>query len=59
MTLSDGNPPGGQLAEVFPVAWVGIEGLGPTFMVYTGDVVSGTSTPSDHAFDVQDACGSP
>ncbi len=59
VTLSDSNPPGGQTAGAFPVAWVGVEGFGPTFMVYTGDVVNGTFTPSDHAFDVQDVCGTP
>ncbi|MGO9960581.1 MAG: hypothetical protein ACLP50_32170, partial [Solirubrobacteraceae bacterium] len=48
VTLSDSNPPGGQTAGAFPVAWVGVEGFGPTFMVYTGDVVNGTFTPSDH-----------
>ncbi len=59
VTLSDGNPPGGQTAGAFPVAWVGVEGFGPTFMVYTGDVVNGTFTPSDHAFNIQDVCGTP
>ncbi len=59
VTLSDSNPPGGQTAGAFPVAWVGVEGFGPTFMVYTGDVVNGTFTPSDHAFNLQDVCGTP
>ena len=59
VTLSDSNPPGGQTAGAFPVAWVGLEGFGSTFTVYTGDVVSGAFTASDHAFDVQDVCGTP
>jgi hypothetical protein len=57
-TVNDGNPPGGQTAGAFAVAWVALNGIGPSFMVYTGDVVSGTFTPSDHTFFVQDVCGS-
>ena len=58
VSLSDSNPPGGQLAGAFPVAWVGVAGIGP-FTVYTGDVVNGTFTASDHPFTVQDVCGTP
>jgi hypothetical protein len=59
VTLSDSNPPGGQTAGAFPVAWVGPEGSGPTFTVYTGDAVGGTFTASDHSFNIQDVCGTP
>lgn len=58
VTLSDSNPPGGQTSG-FPVAWVGVAGLGSMFTVYTGDVVNGTFTASDHPFTVQDVCGTP
>ena len=56
VSVSDGNPPAGQTAGAFPVAWVGAGGSSP-FTVYTGVVVSGTFTPTDHTFNVQDVCG--
>lgn len=57
VSLSDGNPPGGQTAGAFPVAWV-LDSLGGSpFTVYTGDVVSGVFTASDHEFAIQDVCG--
>jgi hypothetical protein len=56
-SVSDSNPPNGQLAGAFPVAWVG-DGPSNQFMVFTGDVVNGVFTPSDHTFNVQDVCGS-
>jgi hypothetical protein len=56
VSVSDVNPPAGQTAGVFPVAWVGDAGVGP-FRVYTGVVVNGTFTPTDHTFNIQDVCG--
>jgi hypothetical protein len=56
VTVSDANPPNGQTAGAFPVAWVADAGVGP-FTVYTGVVVNGTFTPTDHTFNVQDVCG--
>jgi hypothetical protein len=43
----------------FPVAWYGATGGNVQFMVYTGLVSPGPSsafTPTDHTFDVLDAC---
>ena len=55
VTVSDSNPPAGQAAGAFPVAWV--EGGGSnTFKVITGVVVGGSFTPTDHTFNVQDPC---
>jgi hypothetical protein len=59
VTVADANPPGGQLAGTFPVAWATVAPLRQPFMVYTGDVVSGTFTASDHSFNIQDVCGTP
>jgi hypothetical protein len=56
VSVSDGNPPNGQAAGAFPVAWVAVQGSGP-FTVYTGVVVNGTFTPTDHTFNIQDVCG--
>jgi hypothetical protein len=56
VTVSDANPPNGQTAGAFPVAWVADTGIGP-FTVYTGVVVMGVFTPTDHTFNVQDVCG--
>jgi hypothetical protein len=55
ISVSDSNPPAGEPAESFPTAWYGATGANQ-FNVFTGDVVSGTFTPSDHTFDVMDAC---
>lgn len=49
--VSSGNPPGS-----FPLAWVGDAGSSP-FTVYTGVVTSGTFTPTDETFNIQDVCG--
>jgi hypothetical protein len=56
VTVSDGNPPAGQLAGAFPVAWVGDVQSGP-FTVYTGDVVNGIFALRDHTFNLEDLCG--
>jgi hypothetical protein len=56
VTVSDANPPAGQAAGSFPVAWYGSTGLNQTFMVFTGDVVNESFTPSDHTFTVMDSC---
>ncbi len=55
VTVSDSNPPAGQAAGAFPVAWVG-DGVGSTFIVTTGVVVSGTFSPADLTFNVQESC---
>lgn len=55
ITVSDG-PPGGQGPVPFPVAWYGSTGLNQQFMVFTGDVVGGSFSASDHTFTVMDAC---
>jgi len=56
VTVSDSNPPGGQTAGAFPVAWYGSTGINQTFMVFTGVVVGGSFTPTDHTFTVMDVC---
>jgi hypothetical protein len=56
VTISDANPPNGQTAGAFPVAWVEDAGVGP-FTVYTGVVLGGAFTPTDHTFNVQAVCG--
>jgi hypothetical protein len=55
VTVADGNPPAGQSAGAFPVAWI-TAGGDPTFTVVTGVVVGGFFTATDHTFDVQDTC---
>jgi hypothetical protein len=56
ITVSDANPPAGQVAGAFPVAWYGSTGGNQQFMVFTGDVVAGSFTASDHTFTVMDSC---
>jgi hypothetical protein len=56
ITVSDTYPPGGQVAGAFPVAWYESTGSNQRFMVFTGVVVSGSFTPTDHAFTVMDNC---
>jgi len=56
ITVSDANPPSGQEAGAFPVAWYESTALNQQFMVFTGDVVTGSFTASDHSFTVMDAC---
>jgi hypothetical protein len=55
VSVSDGNPPNGQTAGAFPVAWVGDTGTNQ-FTVYTGVVVNGMFTPTDHTFNIEDVC---
>jgi len=56
VTVSDANPPGGQVAGAFPVAWFQSSGSNQQFMVFTGVVVGGSFTPTDHNFTVMDTC---
>lgn len=55
VSVSDSNPPAGQAAGTFPVAWVG-DAVGATFTVTTGIVASGTFAPADITFNVQVPC---
>jgi hypothetical protein len=55
VSVSDTGQPGGQ-AGAFPVAWYGSTGINQTFMVFTGVVVGGSFTPTDHTFTVMDTC---
>ena len=48
--------PGGQVAGAFPVAWYESTGSNQQFMVFTGVVVGGSFTPTDHTFTVMDTC---
>jgi hypothetical protein len=56
ITVSDTNPPGGQAAGAFPVAWYQSTGGNQVFNVFTGVVAGGSFTPTDHAFTVMDTC---
>jgi hypothetical protein len=56
VSVSDANPPNGQGAGAFPVAWVGDTATNQQFTVTTGVVATGTFTPTDHTFNVIDAC---
>jgi hypothetical protein len=56
ITVSDTNPPGGQASGAFPVAWYQSTGSNQQFMVYTGVVVGGSFTATDHIFTVMDTC---
>ena len=49
---SPGWPGGGA----FPVAWYESTGSNQQFMVFTGVVVGGSFTPTDHTFTVMDTC---
>jgi hypothetical protein len=55
VSVSDGYPPAGQSAGAFPVSWVRDTGTNQ-FTVFTGVVVNGSFTPTDHTFNVQDSC---
>lgn len=55
VSVADSNPPNGQSSGAFATAWYGA--LSPTeFSVFTGDVVGGTFTATDHTFDIMDSC---
>jgi len=57
ISVSDTDPPGGQVAGAFPVAWYESTGLNQDFNVFTGVVVAGGSfTATDHTFTVMDTC---
>ena len=56
VSVSDTNPPGGQLAGAFPVGWYQSTGSNQQFNVFTGIVVSGSFTATDHTFTVMDTC---
>jgi hypothetical protein len=57
ISVSDTNPPGGEVSGAFPVSWYQSTGLNQQFMVFTGVVVSGGSfTATDHTFTVMDTC---
>ena len=57
VSVTGSEPPGGQAATSYPVAWAlpastGIE----AFTVYTGVVVSGAFQPRDESFNFTDSC---
>jgi hypothetical protein len=57
VSVDDSNPPGGQLpgSGAFAVAWYGA--LGPSqFTVFTGVVVNGKFSATDHPFSILDTC---
>jgi hypothetical protein len=56
ITVSDTNPPGGQAAGAFPVAWYQSTGSNQQFDVFSGVVAGGSFTSTDHAFTVMDTC---
>lgn len=57
VSVSDTNPPGGNSSGAFPEAWYQSTGANEHFTVFTGVVGPGGSfTPSDHTFNVMDAC---
>lgn len=55
VSVSDTNPPGGQTSG-FPQAWFQSTAANQQFMVFTGVVVNGSFTATDHAFDLLDSC---
>ena len=56
VTVSDSNPPAGQSAGAFPVAWFQDMGANQQFTVFTGVVVAGSFTLANHTFDIHDTC---
>ena len=56
ISISDANPPAGQTAGAFPVAWYGSTPGNQVFMVFTGVVTGGSFTSTDHTFTVMDTC---
>ena len=46
----------GARSGAFPVAWYQSTGSNQVFNVFTGVVVGGSFTPTDHAFTVMDSC---
>jgi hypothetical protein len=56
VSVSDAYPPNGQGPGAFAVAWVGDTATNQQFTVTTGVVASGLFMPTDHTFNVVDAC---
>jgi len=58
VSVSDAAP-GSVQGGLFPVAWYGVNGGNHQFLLFTGVVSAGPPvafTPTDHTFDVLDAC---
>ena len=56
VTVSDTNPPAGQVAGAFPMAWYEGTASNQQFTVITGVVVGGSFTATDHSFTATDNC---
>jgi hypothetical protein len=56
VTVSDTNPPGGEVAGSFPVAWYQGSAANEAFTVFTGVVAGASFTGTDHSFTVMDSC---
>jgi len=57
VSASDTEPPGGQAATAFPVAWTSPTSTGiEAFTIYTGVVVNGAFQPKDESFNFTDSC---
>jgi len=56
VSVSDANPPNGEASGSFPVSWYEATAANEAFMVFTGVVVSGNFTATDHTFDIMDTC---
>ena len=58
VTVSDANPPNGedQASHSFAVAWYEATAANQQFLVFTGVVVGGSFSATDHTFDVIDTC---
>lgn len=57
VSASDTEPPGGQAATAFPVAWTSPISTGiEAFTIYTGVEVNGAFQPKDESFNFTDSC---
>ena len=56
ITVSDSQSPGGQGPARSRLRGIQSTGSNQQFMVFTGEVVGGSFTPTDHAFTVMDTC---
>ena len=56
ISVSDTNPPGGEVSGAFPVGWYESTSLNQQFDVFTGVVTGASFTPIDHTFTVMDTC---
>jgi hypothetical protein len=54
--VSDAYPPNLHGPGDFAVSWITDTGPNQQFAVHTGVVSGGTFTPTDHTFNVIDAC---